>query len=371
MTLRIFSALSGLILMLFLLTACTSGNFDPEAGTTLTDGRVSSTPISEQIGTSGPAVGLIAFDSSGALSEGAPDSIYLAGKLAVASLSGSPVILHIRKYKPTDTAIIKASKEFADRGVDFVIGPADGEGATVLANAMAGQGAAIVSMSPVNDIGNNLYAAAFDPELEAAVAVNEMARRKFANIVIAATTDAEAQTLAAKIKQFSSDAGIGVRVISAVSAAQISKELMEMQDTDFSPAAIFFATGPARAAAAAAAMKKIPQLALISVVGNSAWAVGVVDKTALAGAWYAGLDTSQLEAFATRFKQAYGQPPTLQGAFVYDLIVMAGALPQVVSEDPYNVDVLSNPQGFTGQTGAFKFTLSGRIERKYVVVSVK
>lgn len=329
------------------------------------------TPKADQAGTGEYVVGLLAADADGNLSDGLANSVYLAGRLAAATLSGTPVTLVIRRYEPLQSSLDKAAAELIAAGARIVIGPDDDKGAGSLAALLKDRNIPIISLSGRADGTSALYAAGLDPDREASVAVAEMRRRGYAAILVVVGADKAARAYGAALLAAAAPAGIEATRIDASKPAETASGLGRLGGAGRAmPDAVVFATGPVTAAAVMAAIPGDSRYAGVPIVGNSGWSVSPQLIPRGSTTWYTALAGNNLSGFAQRFAAANGGQPSLQGALAYDLVVMAGALPQIVPEAPYAADVLANAKGFNGQTGAFRFDGNGLAQRSFVVTEV-
>lgn len=366
MTKRLFLAAFAALM----LVACSPSQMQDLAGPA---GPISlTTPAQEQVGTGRYVIGLLAADEPGNLSDGLPNSSYLAGKLAATTVAGSPVTLEIRRYDGKIDTLKKAGADLVAAGVRIIIGPSDDAGAAALAKLVAGQNVVIISLAALADSTQDVYAAGLDPDAEAAFAVAEMVKRGYRNVAIATNKDLASKAYAAALAKSAKAAGLVTLDVDVSNTKDgISKLGQLIRPNQQPPHAVAFATGPVRAAGIIAGLRSDPRFADVAMVGNSGWAISAQMIPVGSKVWYSAFSGNNLADFAQKFSATNMQQPTLTGAMVYDLVVLSGALPQLIENDPYAMDVLTNPTGFTGQTGAFRFDLTGKVQRSFVIVDIQ
>jgi hypothetical protein len=328
-------------------------------------------PAGEQVGSGGVVIGLLAADEPANLSDGTVDSSYLAGRQAAASLSKVPMTLMIRRYDGKPASLKKLAAEFNTAGAKAIIGPNTDDGTAMLAKELQGKGITIISTGSLADPSQRVFAAGLSPTDEASVAVDEMFNHGYNAIVIATVRGAEGQIYASALANAAVKAKINVQLADFSDAAAGVSKFKELLAAGFKPSAIAFATGPARARDIVAALRADPSLPKLPVVGNSGWSFAPPSAANVGEGWYTTLAHSTLADFGKKFAAASSQQPTVMAAVVYDLVAMAGALPQVVKDDPFQPGVIGNDQGFKGQTGNFVFNGSGQVARTFTVVPIK
>jgi hypothetical protein len=332
-------------------------------------GQATAMPAGEQVGSGGVVIGLLAADEPANLSDGAADSSYLAGRQAAASKV--PMTLMIRRYDGKPASLKKLAAEFANAGAKAIIGPNTDDGTAMLAKELAGKGITIISDGSVADPSQRVFAAGLSPSDEASVAADEMFNHGYSAIVIATMRGAQGQIYASALANAALKAKINVQLADFSDPAAGVLKFKELLAGGFKPSAIAFATGPARARDIVAALRGDPTVPKLPVIGNSGWSFAPPSAANVGEGWYTTLAHSTLADFGKKFTAASNQQPTVLAAVVYDLVTMAGALPQVVKDDPFHPDVIGNDQGFKGQTGNFVFNQSGQVARTFTVVPIK
>jgi ABC-type branched-subunit amino acid transport system substrate-binding protein len=329
-------------------------------------------PTQAQFGSGSRVVGVLAFVEPHNLSDGDPNSIALAAKLAASTLTGNPVTVLVRTVPPESGAASQVIKELDAAGASIVIGLDDEATAVGIAKAMVARPAPTISLTSFADLGLQLYGAGFVPNEEAVALVNEAARRGYSSLAVVTTEGAASQDFAKAVLGLAGAAGISARAVDGSTDSQFLAGMTALAAAGVPTSAIVFAAGPQRAAAMMAMLKGDDRFKSIALVGNSGWAVAGKLPATLKGAWYTSVSSDGLSDFADKFKAANGAVATLNAAMTYDLLVLAAALPQAVKEEPYHPEVMTNAQGFKGFTGQFRFGPTGMLAaRNYVIVTAK
>jgi branched-chain amino acid transport system substrate-binding protein len=92
--------------------------------------------------------------------------------------------------------------------------------------------------------------------------------------------------------------------------------------------------------------------------------------SSLHGAWYAAPDSAGYSAFAARYKTRYGQDPVRTATLAYDATALVAALVKTQGAQRFSPEVLTNPSGFAGIDGIFRFRQDGTNERGLAVLRV-
>ena len=76
---------------------------------------------------------------------------------------------------------------------------------------------------------------------------------------------------------------------------------------------------------------------------------------ALQGGWFAAPDNRGFNAFAGRYRARYNADPTRLATLSYDAVSLAAALARTQGSQRFAESVLTNPSGFAGADGVFRF----------------
>ncbi len=132
---------------------------------------------------------------------------------------------------------------------------------------------------------------------------------------------------------------------------------------------LFFPEGPKLLAEGGRVMQAagaLPQSA--QLLGTGLWDTPKIRTVAFAhGGWYAGVDPRLVEHFANKYRQTYGRTPPRLASLAYDATSLAIALKR---HGGFNHAAITNPEGFQGMNGLFRFHRNGLIERGLAILSV-
>jgi hypothetical protein len=94
-------------------------------------------------------------------------------------------------------------------------------------------------------------------------------------------------------------------------------------------------------------------------------------ETMLRGAWYAAPDPAKRADFERRFLATYGRPPHRLATLAYDGVALAGHLARLKPGGDFSAEAITNPNGWTGVDGIFRFLPNGRSERALAIIAVQ
>ena len=110
----------------------------------------------------------------------------------------------------------------------------------------------------------------------------------------------------------------------------------------------------------------------VQFIGTGVWDVpGIGSETMLRGAWYAAPDPAKRADFERRFVSTYGRPPHRLATLAYDAVALAGQLARLKQGGDFSAEAITNPSGWSGVDGVFRFLPDGRAERSLAVIEIQ
>jgi branched-chain amino acid transport system substrate-binding protein len=113
----------------------------------------------------------------------------------------------------------------------------------------------------------------------------------------------------------------------------------------------------------------------VRFLGTGLWddaALG--SEPALVGGWYAGPAPEGFAEFSRRFEQGFGRRPPRLASLSYDATALIGILariPRSAGGGLFDTAALTNPDGFAGYDGIFRFNSDGLVQRGLAVLEIQ
>jgi ABC-type branched-subunit amino acid transport system substrate-binding protein len=109
----------------------------------------------------------------------------------------------------------------------------------------------------------------------------------------------------------------------------------------------------------------------IQLLGTGLWDnPRVFASPSLQGGLYAAPDPSGFRAFSNRYRTKFGAEPVRTATLAYDAVALVAALARTQGGQRFSPEVLTNPSGFAGIDGLFRFRADGTNERGLAVMRV-
>ena len=299
----------------------------------------------------------------------AAQSMRNAAELALAEFQNPNIQLLVKDDAGTAQGAQQGAQQALDEGAEIILGPLFALSVPAAAQLARTRGVPMIAFSTDSSVaGRGVYLLSFLPESDVNRIVDYAAgtgKRSFAaflpenaygNVVEAAFKQAVARK-GGRIVAFEkySDPSASARTFGQSLAGADSLLLADDGDA---------LVGVADALAANGADLKRLQL-----LGTGLWDNPRVFANAnLRGGLYAAPDPSGFRSFSSRYRAKYGGDPVRTATLAYDGVALVAALARTQGGQRFSPDVLTNPSGFAGIDGLFRFRSDGTNERGLAVM---
>ena len=96
----------------------------------------------------------------------------------------------------------------------------------------------------------------------------------------------------------------------------------------------------------------------------------ILNSPSLVGGWFPAPARQGFEEFSRKYQAAYGAPPPRNATLAYDATVLAAGLVLKSGGGAVDASLMTNPGGFSGLDGVFRFLPTGLTERRLAVYEV-
>lgn len=323
-------------------------------------------------GTGQVKVGLILPLSAPGNAGVAAQSMKNAAEMALAEFQNPNIQLLIKDDGGNPQGAQQGTQQALDEGAEIILGPlfaasvpptaqlARTRGVSVIAfstdSSVAGRGVYLLSFLPESDVNRIVeYSASIGKRSFAAL----LPENAYGNVVEAAFKPAVGRRggrLVAFEKYGADRAGAARNVAQALGQAD----------------ALFIADdGDSVVSVADALTAAGANLRNIQLLGTGLWDnPRVYASPALQGGLYAAPDPAGFRNFSARYRAKFGSDPVRTATLAYDAVALVAALARTHGPQRFSPEVLTNPSGFAGIDGLFRFRADGTNERGLAVMKV-
>ena len=354
------------------LAACAGGGFSPSDYFTSQPAPAQSNAA---IGEGNVKVALILPLSASGNAGVTAQSMRNAAELALAEFNAPDIQLLVKDDAGTPQGAQQAAQQVLDEGAEIILGPLFAHSVTPVGQLARARNIPVVAFSTDSNVAaRGVYLLSFLPESDVERLIGYAAQQGKRAYAAAIPDNPYGTVVEAAFKQY-----VGRRNGRIVALERYAVDRNQMQAT---------IRNLSQAAAKADALfipdtaDTVPQIVQlmtangvdtrkVQLLGSGLWEdPQIFTQSVLEGAWYAGPDVTGFRNFSGRYRSRYGQDPVRTATLVYDAVALVAALTKTQGERRFSEDVLTNPSGFTGIDGLFRFRRDGPNQRGLAVMRV-
>jgi len=343
-------------------------------------GPATSQPLAPPVGEPSELIGQgpikIAFivpltQASGPSSVGA--SLRSAAQLAYLESGPNDVSIVVKDDHSSPAGAAAAAQAAVNEGAELIIGPVFAAGVKEAGRIAKGAGKPVIAFSTDSSAASRgVYLLSFLVEGNVERIIDFAAQRgKKSAAALVPDNDYGALALA-QFQQSAANHGLRVVVIEKYKPGQPADSVKRIAavadqiDMLFIPESPDAIGGVARELTAANIDSK-----RVQILGTSLWNDPRALKVpALQGAWFAAPENSGFNAFAGRYRAKFGSEPSRIATLAYDAVTLAIALSKQQGSQRFAESSLTNPAGFSGADGVFRFRAEGLNDRALSVLEI-
>jgi branched-chain amino acid transport system substrate-binding protein len=337
-------------------------------------GAVTSAPLGNAAG--GVKVGLILPLSAGGNAGVAGQSMRNAAEMALAEFNGANIQLVVKDDSGTAPGATQAATQALDEGSEIIVGPLFAHSVTSVKQVARSRGVPMIAFSTDSNVASSgAYLLSFLPESDVDRIVSYAISQNKKSFVALIPSNAYGGVVEAEFKQVVEKRG--GRVVLVEHYSEDRKTLGEMvkqvvQSAGRADALFIPDSGDGVGDIIHALATGGVNLKQFTVLGTGLWADDqrITANNLLEGALFAAPDTAGYRGFAERYRARYHQDPVRQATLAYDAVALVAALVKTQGQQRFSTDVLTNPSGFTGIDGVFRFRGDGSNQRGLAVMKV-
>lgn len=367
----------GIFSALLILAGCTVSDLSFNTPTNVPTGPAE--PISgETLGNGSVRVALLVPLSANGNAGQIAQSIRNASALALQEFSGTAdITVMVKDTGGTAEGARAAASEAVRQGAELILGPLFAE--TVAAASAVSRSAGVPMVAFSTDVGvaaPGVYLLSFLPRTDVQRIIPYAARNGYTSVIALLPNSAYGTVVEASLREQMASSGarlVGVeryeldRTAMQASAEAVA-EIVNAGQAD----AVFVPDGgdatPFMVQIMAAAGVDFDEVKLL---GSGQWNDDRIrNEPTMVGGWYPGPDEAGFESFASRYAAQYGARPYPTASLGYDATILAAGLAANFGPSRYSTATLTDPNGFRGVDGAFRFLSNGTNQRTLAVYEV-
>lgn len=358
----------------------------PQAQRAPAPGAVAEAPPSAPTGpVSGPTIGtgqtrvaLILPLSGPGQGAVAAASLRNAAEMAVAEASNPDITVLVKDDKGTPEGARDAASQALAEGAELIIGPLFAPSVQAVGQVARQAGRPVIAFSTDTAAATRgVYLLSFLPQAEVERVIDHAAAQGKQSFAALIPESAYGNVVEAAFRE--SAARRGVRVVAVEryapgqGAAAVGRIAALVGGASPQADALFLPeSGDALPAIGQALAEARFDPKRVKPLGTGVWNDPRAFKVAaLQGGWFAAPDAAGYTAFAGRYRTRFSAEPTRIATLSYDAVSLAAALTRTQGSQRFSEPVLTNPSGFAGADGTFRFKPDGTNDRTLAVLEVR
>jgi ABC-type branched-subunit amino acid transport system substrate-binding protein len=296
-----------------------------------------------------------------------------AAEMALAEFNSPNVQLLIKDDNGTASGAQTAAAQALEEGAEIIVGPLFAHSVGVVGQAARARGVPVIAFSTdANVASRGIYLLSFLPESDVDRIIDYAAangKRSFAAML---PDNAYGNVVEAAFKQAA--ARKGARIVALEKYGLDSSAIATTARTVAAAAArgadsVFIPDG---AEAVPSVVQQLYANGLpkgrVQLMGTGLWDDSrMFGDPNLQGGWFAAPDPQGFRNFSQRYKQRFGSDPVRTATLSYDAVALIAALVKTQGAQRFSETILTNPSGFAGIDGLFRFRQDGTNERGLAV----
>ncbi|WP_342359338.1 penicillin-binding protein activator [Terrarubrum flagellatum] len=303
-----------------------------------------------------------------------------AAELAVAQFENPNVQLIVKDDRASPDGARAAAQEAIGEGAEIVLGPLFAPAVQAASQVTRAAGKPMIAFSSDASVASRgVYLLSFLPENEVERIVDfafAQGKRSFAALI---PEDAYGSVASAAFQSAVAKRGGRLVAVQSLPAdrARMQPAIQAIAGVVAGPTAqadaLFLPTrGDVLAIIAEGLGAANFSAARVKPLGLGQWNESSVFRIAqFQGGWFAAPDPSGFDNFAQRYRAKFNASPTRISTLSYDAASLVVALVRTQGQRRFSDEVLTNPSGFGGADGIFRFRQDGLSERALAVNEIR
>lgn len=298
-------------------------------------------------------------------------SMKRAAELAFTEQGQDLNLLLIKDTKGSaDTAALLASEAIAE-GAKLILGPVLANEVQSVSPIAAAAGVNVIAFSNMSGTATaNTFLMSFLPDEEVAAVTRYAQTQGITNIALLQPSSQYGSIVRAALQRTMMSETPSVAVSYPAQPSAVAGPATEVAKSLTQPnAALLLPEGGQmlRSIGLALAKNKVDPTR-VRILGTSIWQDGLTPTTPIAkGGWFATVAPELILGFEQKYIVGGANPPPRLASLSYDAAHLALKLHR---NKDYSTAAITNPEGFTGASGAYRFLSTGMNERKLSIMQM-
>lgn len=315
---------------------------------------------------------LLPFSSMSQEVRNLAEALERAAELALFDSGNRSIILMPRDDGSTPDGAARAAAKAIEDGAEVILGPLFAQSVMAIAPIARGREVPVIAFSSDRSAGGRgVYLLSFQAETEVRRVITYAASQGHNAFAALVPRSPYGDVVS---DAFRASVSAARRQISAVQPFEESPDNLAASTASVAQSgadAVLIGEGGTMLQALGMALSGNTANRGVKYLGTGLWADASVQRDpALANSWFAAPPPEAFRDFSIRYRRTYGSTPPRIATLAYDAVSLIALLANGTPYDRFTVGTLTDPSGFTGIDGLFRFRDDGSAERGLAVLQV-
>ncbi|MGC9953884.1 MAG: penicillin-binding protein activator [Rhizomicrobium sp.] len=316
---------------------------------------------------------ILPFSNSSASVRALANSMMKAAELALYDSGNHDILLITADDTGSSADAAGAAQKLLDQGAEVIIGPIFSASVSAVAPLAHDRGVPVLAFSTDRTVaGNGVYLMSFQPQSEVKRVIAYAASQGHKNFAAMIPQTPYGDVVEQSLRQAVTAAGATVSDVErfSPSAGAVMDPAAAVAKSGCDALFIALDGSLSRSIAPTLAYDGMDNTK-VKYLGTGLWYDPATTKEPLlSGGWFAAPQPSGGDAFNAKYRQTFGVEPPQLASLAYDAISLVALLAPGTPYHRFTLAVLTDPNGFAGVNGIFRFRADGSIERGLAVLAV-
>ena len=306
----------------------------------------------------------------------AAQSMKNAAEMALAEFKVSNVQLLVKDDGGSPQGAQSAAQQAISEGAEIIVGPLFAQSVSAVGQVARSRNIPVIAFSTDASVAaRGVYLLSFLPETDVRRIVSYAASRGKRSFAALMPDNAYGTVVEAAFQQEVARHGGRVVVLEKYphDANRTAEAVRRVAQAASQIDSIFIPDSPDAVPQIAQALAANGvDLKRVQLLGTGLWGddTRIASEKLLDGGWYPSPEQTGFRNFSGRYRARYGQDPVRTATLAYDAVALVAALVKTQGMQRFSEQVLTNPSGFAGVDGVFRFRPEGTNERGLAVLRV-
>jgi len=293
-----------------------------------------------------------------------------AAQLAVDESASKDITVIVQDDRSTSDGAALAAHAEIDAGAKMLVGPLFASSVRAVGPIASAAGRPVIAFSTDTTVASKgVYLLSFLIESYVDRAMEFAASKGKTSIAVLAPQNDYAKVAVTEAQIEAGKLHMNLVTVATYAPGQPASGVQQIAGLTPPVDAVLIPEQPDGMATVAAALAATPLKA--QLLGTGVWNDPKVYKLpGLQGAWFSTPENAGFDSFAGRYRARYKSDPPRLATLAYDAISLVAALAHSQGANGFTDATLTNPSGFNGADGVFRFRADGPNERGLAVMQI-